>query len=269
MALVVCLAAALAGCKSPDAGPGKPPDSGYPPKYGTDANGVIQAEDARLVNLDTLGAYTPTPAPGIRGLVANDAAPVDGKVRVIIYEAMDCADCKDFREKYRSALDDSLDRERIVVDHRIIARNSESDDDQYGKRAANALACMAHDAPKGYVRYLDRLYGRLAGDTSGGSVSGTDEVIGEGGPGLSDRTLVAYAKDVATGVYGDKAGEARGKNLGKCIEQRWFVDWVEAGTRQAASDGVGSLPAVVVGGKVWDPKQHPDFGTWLKQKIAY
>lgn len=239
--------AAPSGSANAPSGSAMPDETGRPgasgaPAYGTVAGGVVSGEDEELIPLTDL----PEPVRGSGSVRASDAGPVDGKVRVIIYQDMMCPYCKQFDDKFGETLATWADEGDVVVDHRVVSILDGHSTSEYSTRSANALACVADQAPQAYSGALRELYKALEAESGSG---------GSGNAGLTNDQLVSALK--AAGVP---------DSVESCVEEEQFRAWVKTATERATADGLRATPTVIVGGEVWDTSD-PDFEAWARKVI--
>jgi protein-disulfide isomerase len=234
------------GAGAPSSGTGEPTARGDVPQNGTEAGGAVTGEDEELLPPSDLP--DPVQAGSGEEVRASDSGPVEGKVRVIVYQDLMCPYCKQFEDDYGQTLAEWADNGDVVVDHRVVSILDGMSTSEYSTRAGSALACVADVSPSAYANTLRALYAAQDPETEGGLG------VSEGGPGLSDSQLAQLAED---------AGAS--EDVADCIDDQRFVGWVTQSTDRAKADGMRGTPTVVVGGKTWD--QQADFEDWAREII--
>ncbi|WP_291278242.1 thioredoxin domain-containing protein [Galactobacter sp.] len=224
---------------SGSSGTGQAQGASGAPRYGTEAGGVVSAEEDELVPLEDL----PEPAD------AADSGPVDGKVRVIVYQDLMCPYCKQFDDNFGETLAKWAEDGDVVVDHRVVSILDGMSTTQYSTRVAGAMACVADEAPSSYTAVL-RAYYKAQGPKAEGGLD-----VSEGSAGLTDQQLTELA-------------EAQGapESVGTCIQEQRFASWVKASTARASANDVRATPTVLVAGQAWDSTD-TDFEAWARKVI--
>jgi protein-disulfide isomerase len=186
---------------------------------------VIGVAYALTSQQDTSGqkaSSVPSNLTGDYGVVVGKGT---APVTVTIYEDFLCPACGQFEAASHDYLQERLDAGDIKVDYRMIAFLDEASADRYSTRAANAFAAVLDttDADTA-IKYHRALYG---------------EQPAEGGPGLSNDTLINLAVEVG-------ADEA---TIRSAVENEKFGQWVVNATDQSSKDGIAGTPTVKVDGE--------------------
>ena len=149
----------------------------------------------------------------------------DAEVTLDVYEDFQCPNCKHLEDTSGAAIEQLVQAGTVRVRYHGMAFLNTSKNDQYSTRSLNAAAVVASTAgTDAYEQFHDLLFANQPA---------------EGGNGLSDDQLVAYAK---------QAG-ATGAAVARAIEDQKYEDWTENATDQASRDGVTGTPTVLVNGK--------------------
>jgi len=149
----------------------------------------------------------------------------DAPVTVDLYEDFQCPNCKALEDSTGSTLDGLVTAGTVQVHYHGMAFLDTDENDDYSTRALNAAAVVASEAgTDAYETFHDLLFANQPD---------------EGGSGLTDDQLVAYAA---------QAG-ASGQTVETDIENLVFGKWVKGAEDQASKDGVTGTPAVFVDGE--------------------
>jgi protein-disulfide isomerase len=148
----------------------------------------------------------------------------DAPVTVDLYEDFQCPNCKALEDRTGSTLEGLVTAGTVQVHyHGMAFLNTEKNDD-YSTRALNAAAVVASEAGTGaYQEFHDLLFAHQPD---------------EGGSGLTDDQLVAYA---------GQAG-ATSPTVAVDIKNLVYGQWVKGAEEQASKDGVTGTPTVLVDG---------------------
>lgn len=148
--------------------------------------------------------------------------PSEGTVPVSLYEDFLCPSCKVFHEESGPFLAEQVANGTITLTYHpftFLLRNST---DEYTQRASNAAVCVGDQVgPVGYAKMHDLLLSNQPD---------------QGGPGLSDEQLIAFAE------------EAGAEDIAECIEERTFTPWVEEALAAGQAAGVTVTPTVRING---------------------
>ncbi len=184
-----------------------------------------------IVQMQRTSTSADGPVPA--GLVADGTAFAvgpDGVPVVDVYEDFICPACGQFAALSGSTLASLAEDGAAQVRYRPIAFLDRFSTDDYSTRALNAAAVVADAAgTEAFLRFHDALFAQQPA---------------EGGPGLSDDTLIELADDA--GATGDDVAEA--------IRNLRFGDWVEQVTDAASKAGVNGTPTVLVDGEVLEDR---------------
>jgi protein-disulfide isomerase len=164
-------------------------------------------------------------------VVGASSAPVT----VDLYEDFQCPICEQFETSTGSTLAQLVSAGTVQLHYHGMAFLDTSANDKYSTRALNAAAVVLDTAgPDAFQKFHDLLYANQPD---------------EGGSGLTDDQLVAYAQ---------QAG-ASGAAVESAIHDLTYGDWVKQITDQASKDGVTGTPTVLVDGtKLDNTKLTPD-----------
>ncbi len=146
----------------------------------------------------------------------------DAPVLVELYEDFMCPACGRFEEATGDELREMTADETVRLVYRPMAFLDGASTTRYSTRALNAAAC-AVDAGR-FSQYHSVLF------------KSRPE---EGGPGLSDDTLVALGADAGV----------RGGEFADCVEDLRFERWTQGATDAASKSGVVQTPTVLIDGQ--------------------
>ena len=153
-------------------------------------------------------------------LAGSEAAgtPVD----VQIYEDFLCPSCKAFHEESGPFLAEQVANGTVSITYHPFTFLLEASTDEYAQRAANAAVCVADDAGvAAYATMHDLLL---------------QNQPAEGGPGLTDDQLIAFATQAGAGDVTD------------CVADRTFTPWVERALEEGRAADVTTTPTVRISG---------------------
>jgi protein-disulfide isomerase len=157
---------------------------------------------------------------GTTVVVGSTTAPVT----VDLYEDFQCPNCKAFEDASGQTLAQLVAAGTVQAHFHGMAFLDTSANGKYSTRALNAAAAVVDAAgPDAFQKFHDLLFANQPA---------------EGGAGLTDDQLVAYAT---------QAG-ASGNAVGQAIRDLTYGDWVKQVTDQASKDGVTGTPTVLVNG---------------------
>ena len=152
----------------------------------------------------------------------------DAPVTLDLYEDFQCPNCKALEESTGSTIDDLVAAGTVQVHYHGMAFLDTDENGRYSTRALNAAAVVANAAGTGaYATFHQLLFANQPE---------------EGGSGLTDAQLIAYA---------GQAG-ATGPTVESGIEDLVYGDWVAQAEEQASKDGVTGTPTLLVDGKKLD-----------------
>lgn len=151
--------------------------------------------------------------------------PADAPVTVEVYEDFVCPACGQFEALTGPTLAALAEEGAVQVRYRPIALLDQYSTDKYSTRSLNAAAVVADAAGvEGFLQFHEALFAQQPR---------------EGGPGLSDDTLIELAGEAG----------ATGADVADAIRDLRFGDWVEQVTDAASKAGVNSTPTVLVDGE--------------------
>jgi protein-disulfide isomerase len=154
-------------------------------------------------------------------VVGSATAPVT----VDLYEDFQCPNCKAFEDTNAATLASLVSAGTVQLHYHGMAFLDTSANDDYSTRALDAAAAVVDAAgPDAFQKFHDLLYANQPA---------------EGGSGLTDDQLVAYAQ---------QAG-ASGEAVEQAVRDLTYGDWVKQVTDQASKDGVTGTPTVLVDGQ--------------------
>jgi len=185
---------------------------------------VVVVQTRRTSTSDDAAAPTNTSGNGYVFTVGSADAPVT----MDVYEDFQCPNCKNLEDNSGDTIDQLVAAGTVKVDYHGMAFLDTDENDDYSTRALNAAAVVASEAgTDAYETFHDLLFANQPE---------------EGGSGLTDDQLVAYA---------EQAG-ATGQTVETDIKNLVFGEWVEKAEDQASKDGVTGTPTVFVDGTALD-----------------
>jgi protein-disulfide isomerase len=145
-------------------------------------------------------------------------------VKVVFYEDFICPACKAFEDQVSNYVEDEVQRGVISVQYRPVAFLDDASTTDYSSRAANAAACVFESAgAEAFREFHDLLYANQPA---------------EGSAGLDDETLIQMA------------AQAGADDVGSCIDDQDFEDFVVDANDSASQHDVVQTPTILVDGKV-------------------
>jgi protein-disulfide isomerase len=182
---------------------------------------TVVVQDRRTATAADAAVPANTAAGGDVVVVGQAAAPVT----VDLYEDFQCPNCKNFEDTDGATLASLVSAGTVQLHYHGMAFLDTSANDRYSTRALNAAAAVVNAAgPDAFQTFHDLLYANQPE---------------EGGSGLTDDQLAAYATQAGAG------GEA----VEQQIRDLTYGDWVSNVTDQASKDGVTGTPTVLVAGQ--------------------
>ena len=170
-------------------------------------------------------ASAAVPANTTDGGYAFGVGSADAEVTLDMYEDFQCPNCENLESTSGAAIQQLVSAGTVKVRYHGMAFLDTSKNDQYSTRSLNAAAVVASTAgADAYAQFHQLLFAHQPP---------------EGGSGLSDDQLIAYA---------NQAG-ATGATVARDIRDLTYGDWTERATDQASKDGVTGTPTVLVDGK--------------------
>ncbi len=162
--------------------------------------------------------YGFTLTPELAGSEAVGTTPVD----VQIFEDFLCPSCKAFHDESGPSLAEQVASGTVSITYPPVTFLLEASPAAYAPRAANAAVCVADDAGvAAYAAMHDLLL---------------QNQPAEGGAGLSDDQLIAFATQAGAGDVTD------------CVADRTFTPWVERALEEGRAADVTTTPTVRIGG---------------------
>ena len=173
------------------------------------------------------------------GGLAPDATPsattsAKDVIDIRIYLDYMCANCGVFEKKNVDQLEAWVKSGAATVEiHPIALLTTKSAGSQYSLRAANAAACVSEFSPDSFFDFNTALF---------------RDQPQEGTPGWDDSQLVSRARSAGVSHLG---------SIKDCIQDRRFVNWVQAATVRALNGpipdsdvrAIATAPTIIVNGK--------------------
>jgi protein-disulfide isomerase len=148
----------------------------------------------------------------------------DAPVTLDVYEDFQCPNCKALEDSTGSTIEGLASAGTVQVRYHGMAFLDTDANDRYSTRALNAAAVVADaSGVQAYATFHDLLFAHQPD---------------EGGSGLTDDQLVAYAAQAGADGQAVEAG----------IADLVYGQWVEQAEDQASKDGVTGTPTVFVDG---------------------
>jgi protein-disulfide isomerase len=186
---------------------------------------VIALVAVIVVQTQRTGTSADAPAPANADGTVVSVGSTEAPVTVDLYEDFQCPNCKTFEDESGSMLAQLVADGTVQARYHGMAFLDTSANDDYSTRALNAAAVVVATAgPDAFQTFHDLLFANQPA---------------EGGSGLTDDQLVAYA---------NQAG-ASGGTVEQDIRDLTYGDWVATATDQASKDGVTGTPTVFVDGE--------------------
>lgn len=221
---------------------GKVADSGAVPKGGNAAGGITLTSDKTVA--DTSGLTVDVTKAGTQPTEAKPDAPRDAKVaakgdpiNMLLYVDVNCVHCADFEAQYADQISTWLAAGDVQVEYRNVAYLDGGSPTNFSSRGANALACVADQAPASYLPFAKALFAHHA--------------QGE----MKNGELAQMAED-------------NGADVASCIDDGTFRSFVKFTDAASRVDSIAGTPSVFIQGKKWDQAAEPDFVGVVNAAIA-
>lgn len=221
---------------------GKVADSGAVPKGGNEAGGITLTSDTTVA--DTSGLTVDINNAGALPTEQKPDAPRDVKVapkgepiNVLIYVDVNCVHCADFETQFGGQIANWLAAGDVQVEYRNVAFLDAGSPTNFSSRGANALACVADQAPASYLPFTEAIFAHYP--------------QGE----MKNAELAQLAKD-------------NGADVTDCINDGTFRSFAKFTDQAARADSIAGTPSVFIQGKKWDPAAEPDFVAAVTAAIA-
>ncbi|GAA1820603.1 DsbA family protein [Nesterenkonia flava] len=145
----------------------------------------------------------------------------EAPVHVVIYTDAGCPACGNFESMFGEQFEQWLEAGEISLEYRSVSFVRPP----YSAQAANAFACMAEESPENYLGYLHEVTEARADMTE-----------------LDEDDLITIA-------------QSYGADLGTCIEEERFAEFVEYTNALSSEHGVAGTPTVFVNGEEVPPEE--------------
>ncbi|WP_102161265.1 DsbA family protein [Zhihengliuella halotolerans] len=223
------------------------PESGGIPNGGNEHGGIVLVADGeggttvdpeltgdRTIDVNDAGEPAPQgtePAP--RGL-DESADPA----RLVVYVDVNCVHCSSFEQQYSDQLKELVASGDVVLEYRNIAFLDGNSSTNFSSRGANALACVASEAPEAYMDYAAAVFGHFS----------------EG--------------EMTNAELSDMAADNGAEGLEGCIDSVEYRPFAAFATAAATADAVPGTPSTWLNGVEWDQAANPDLITWIEETIG-
>ncbi|WP_189350871.1 DsbA family protein [Zhihengliuella salsuginis] len=223
------------------------PESGAIPEGGNEHGGIVLVSDGdggvtvdpeltgdRTITVNDAGeAAEPGTPPAPRGL--DDSG---DPAELVVYVDVNCVHCSSFEQQYSDQLKEWVASGDVVLEYRNIAFLDGNSSTNFSSRGANALACVANEAPEAYMDYAAAVFGHYS--------------EGE----MTNAELAAMAAD--NGAEG----------LEGCIDSMKYRPFAAFATAAASADAVPGTPSTWLNGEEWDQAANPDLVAWVEEAIG-
>lgn len=221
---------------------GKVADSGAVPKGGNEAGGITLTSDTTVA--DTSGLTVDATKAGALPTSQKPDAPRDANVapkgdpiNVLLYVDVNCVHCADFETQYSDQIGTWLAAGDVQVEYRNVAYLDAGSPTNFSSRGANALACVADQAPASYLPFAKAMFAHYP--------------QGE----MKNAELAQLAKD-------------NGADVADCIDDGTFRPFVKFTDQASRADSIAGTPSIFIQGKKWDSVAEPDFAGVVNAAIA-
>ncbi|MBV1778817.1 DsbA family protein [Paeniglutamicibacter sp. ABSL32-1] len=221
---------------------GKVADSGAVPKGGNASGGITLTSDTTVA--ETSGLTVDVTKAGTRPTAAKPdapreaaAAPKGEPINMLIYVDVNCVHCADFETQYADQIGNWLAAGDVQVEYRNVAFLDAGSPTNFSSRGANALACVADQAPASYLPFAKAVFAHYP--------------QGE----MKNAELAQLAED-------------NGADVADCINDGTFRSFVKFTDEAARVDAIAGTPSVFIQGKKWDPNAEPDLVATVNAAIA-
>ena len=221
---------------------GKVADTGNAPKGGNAAGGIVLTSDKAVA--DTSNITVDATKAGAQPEQGATPAPRDTKasakgepVNLLIYVDVNCVHCASFETEYADQIATWLAAGDVKVEYRNVAFLDSGSPTNFSSRGANALACVADQAPASYLPFSKALFAHYP--------------EGE----MKNDALIQLAKD-------------NGADIASCVKDGTFRPFVKFTDAAARADAIGGTPSIFVQGKEWDQNANPDLVALVNEQIA-
>ncbi|GAA3699958.1 hypothetical protein GCM10022377_11330 [Zhihengliuella alba] len=226
------------------------PESGPIPQGGNEHGGIVLVSDGeggvtvdpeltgeRTISLDDIGEPLPQgAAPEPRGVAGEEPAE-SGPAEMVVYVDVNCPHCAQFEGQYGDQLEEWVASGDIVLEYRNVAFLDGNSSTNYSSRGANALACVADQAPTAYMDFASALMAQQEEE-------------------LDNAGLAALA------------AENGAEGLEDCIDSGTYRPFAQATHEAAVADAIPGTPSVWLDGEEWDMQGQPDFAAWVGERLG-
>lgn len=186
------------------------------------------ADTPQEINTDSVKDAVGDPNQPTKPQGANDKSK---PVQVIVYVDMMCPVCKMFEDANAPQLEKYVNDKKVTVEYRLVTYLDRLSPTNYSSRSANALACVANEAPAAYMPYMKSLWkaadeGLVDEQTAPGGLTNAQ---------LGERAVAAGAPD----------------SVKTCIDKGTYRPWVKLTTGLAQQANVKGTPAILINGATY------------------
>lgn len=217
------------------------PDAGPTPTAATETGGLLLEEGvpAQGDAPDEVDATTvDEPNPDTAGQMPTDV-PGSDTSDIIIYADANCVYCAQFEIENADALNE-LASDGHAIEYRLVNYLDNPGTDNFSSRAANAMACVAEEAPEHANDYIHEVF------TSYNTHQGA---------GLSNDELTSLASEV-------------GADIGDCVSDNTYRPFVNYTSAHAVQDGIAGTPSIWVNGEFFENTANGEsFQSWAESQL--
>lgn len=221
------------------------PDEGAIPAGGNEHGGIVLVSDGNggttvdsslgggTINVNDAGEVEAGAQPAPRGL--EEGADLD---QMVIYVDVNCLHCSTFEEQFSEQLKDWTANGDIQLEYRNIAILDGNSSTNYSSRGANALACVADQAPESYMDFASALFAQQPNG------------------------------EITNAEMAEMAANNGAEGLEGCIDSMEFRPFAKFAQEAATVDAIPGTPSVWLNGQVWNAESDPDFVAWVEGAIG-
>ncbi|RKW69426.1 DsbA family protein [Galactobacter caseinivorans] len=186
------------------------------------------ADTPQEINTDTVEGAVGKQGEPTKPQGANDKA---NPAQVIVYVDLLCPFCKQFEDTNAALLETYVKDKKATVEYRMVTFLDRASSTNYPSRGANAMACVANEAPAAYMPFMKSLWKAV----DEGLVNEQSASSGLTNAQLGERAVAAGAPD----------------SVKSCIENGTYRPWVKLTTGLAQQANVQGTPSVLINGETY------------------